>query len=121
MVEEIQKAGGEAQAFQADVAIREQVHGLVDAVIQKWGHVDIFVNNSALSGVAAPVELETEEQADRLFAVNYKGALWGVQAAAKVLPPGGSIVNISSVAATSALQVFQIPSCSSNQLYHLII
>ncbi len=105
MVEEIKKAGGKAHAFQADVSSRAEMHGLVDAVVLRWGHVDIFVNNSAISGRAIRVEDETEEQVDQLFSVNYKGTLWGIQAASRVLPPGGSIVNISSVGARWTLPV----------------
>ncbi len=105
MVEDIKKAGGDAHAFQGDVANRADVFALVDAAVQRWGHVDILVNNSALSGAPAALENESEEQIDRLFEVNYKGTLWGIQAAAKVIKPGGSIVNISSVAPRVALPV----------------
>ncbi len=98
VVNDIKKAGGDAHAFQADVSKRDDVYRLVDEAVKKWGRVDVFVNNSAVFGVA-PLEAETEEQVDFNFAVNYKGTLWGIQAASKVLQPGGSIINISSVVA----------------------
>ncbi len=78
---------------------------MVDAVIQKWGHVDIFVNNSGISGAVNLLENQIEKQVDRLVSVNYKGTLWGIQAAAKVLTSGGSIINISSITARTAMPV----------------
>jgi NAD(P)-dependent dehydrogenase (short-subunit alcohol dehydrogenase family) len=99
VVAEIIKSGGEAHAFQADISVRSQVFGLVDEVIKRWGHLDILVNNSAIVLPWKTLEDETEEQVDRLLEVNYKGTLWGIQAAAKVLKSGGSIINISSIAA----------------------
>jgi NAD(P)-dependent dehydrogenase (short-subunit alcohol dehydrogenase family) len=101
-VEEINKAGGEAHAFHADVAIRDQVFGLVDKVVKRWGKLDVLVNNSAFSGPRGELVAETEEEVDRVLAVNYKGALWGIQAASKLLQDGGSIINISSAAARLA-------------------
>jgi meso-butanediol dehydrogenase/(S,S)-butanediol dehydrogenase/diacetyl reductase len=109
VVEEIKKSNGEAHAFQADVSVRSQVFGLVDEVIKRWGQLDILINNS---GFAVPVTLEdeTEEQVDQVLAVNYKGTLWGIQAASKVLKSGGSIVNISSTLARLGIPV-QPKSC----------
>ncbi len=80
------------------------MHGLIDAAVERWGRVDILVNNSALIHDPTYLEKEQEEQIDRLFAVNYKGTLWGIQAAAKVLQPGGSIINISSIAPRTLVQ-----------------
>jgi 3-oxoacyl-[acyl-carrier protein] reductase len=46
VVDEINRAGGEASGFTADVADAEQVHGLVDAVVAHFGRLDILVNNA---------------------------------------------------------------------------
>jgi 3-oxoacyl-[acyl-carrier protein] reductase len=108
-VEVIKKSGGEAHAFQADVGVRSQVIGLVEAVVKRWGQLDILVNNSAIA-LLGNLEDETEERVDRLLAINYKGALWGIQAAAKLLKSGGSIINISSGAARVGLPVRTSPS-----------
>ncbi len=121
VVKQIKEAGGDAFAFQADVANREGVHGLIDAAVQRWGRVDILVNNSALIHDATYLEKEQEEQIDRLFAVNYKGTLWGIQAAAKVLQPGGSIINISSIAPRLVFPVrLQISATIVNIFFFLL-
>jgi 3-oxoacyl-[acyl-carrier protein] reductase len=108
VVEHIEKAGGEAFVFRADVAVQAEVEALVAAAVDKWGHLDVFVNNSAVSGSPAPIERETEAQVDLITAVNFKGTLWGIQAAAKVLQSGGSIINVSSRAATLSFPNFGV-------------
>jgi len=104
VVAEIEQSGGKAHAFQADVSVRAQVFDLVDQVIKRWGRLDVFVNNSGTFS-AAPLADVAEDEVDRLLGVNYKGTLWGIQAASKVLPAGGSIVNVSSVTARVTLPV----------------
>jgi NAD(P)-dependent dehydrogenase (short-subunit alcohol dehydrogenase family) len=117
VVEEIKKAGGEAHAFQADVGVRDQVFALVEAVVQRWGRLDILVNNSAV-GELKPLEEVTEDQLDQLLAVNFKGPLWGIQAAAKHLKSGGSIINVSTgavriaPAVCSAFVTPRLPLCN---------
>jgi NAD(P)-dependent dehydrogenase (short-subunit alcohol dehydrogenase family) len=100
VVTDIQQAGGEAFAFQADVGVRSDVLALVDATVKRWGQLDILVNNAAIAGQVSMIDDESTDNLDRVMAVNYKGTLWGIQAASKVLKPGGSIVNISSIAST---------------------
>jgi 3-oxoacyl-[acyl-carrier protein] reductase len=95
VVKEIKAAGGEAHAFQAD---EEQIFRLVEEVVRHWGHLDILVNNAATPGVASAVEDVTEDVLENVLATNFKGPLWGIQAASKVLKSGGSIINITSIA-----------------------
>ncbi len=117
VVNDIKKAGGDAHAFQADVSKRDDVYRLVDEAVQKWGRVDVFVNNSGVFG-ASPLEHETEEHIDSNFAINYKGTLWGIQAASKVLQPGGSIINLSSVLARITFPVSELlPSSATFSTY----
>ncbi len=119
-MQDIKRAGGDAHAFQADISKRDQVHGLVDAVISKWGQLNVFVNNAAtFFEDEAMLEDEREDQIDQLFAVNYKGTLWGIQAAAKVLPSGGSIINISSIAARNPSPVRSVHLISSRERQEL--
>ncbi len=116
VVNDIKKAGGDAQAFQADVSKRDDVYRLVDEAVKKWGRVDVFVNNSAIFG-ASPLEDATEEHIDSDFAINYKGTLWGIQAASKVLQPGGSIINMSSVLARITFPVSELLPSSTTLTY----
>jgi NAD(P)-dependent dehydrogenase (short-subunit alcohol dehydrogenase family) len=81
-----------------------QVFDLVDQVVKRWGRLDVFVNNSGIFSLA-PLADVAEDEVDRLLGVNYKGTLWGIQAASKVLQSGGAIVNVSSVTSRLALPV----------------
>ena len=61
-----------------------------------WGRIDILVNNAAV-GPAVPAVRERPEEFRRVLDVNLMGAYWMAQAAAQVMPPGSSIVNIASL------------------------
>ncbi len=95
----IHSFGGEALAFEMDVTVRAQIEEVVRQVLDKWGRVDILVNNAGIYEVL-PVEEITEEQWDRLLAVNLKGALLCCQAVIPVMKRQGSgrIINMASSA-----------------------
>lgn len=97
--------GGEATAFAADATEEEAVRRLVAAVVDHYGTLDILHNNVGASitlGDAPAAEL-TEAAFDRSFAVNLKSAWLTCKHALPVLRQGGgSIVNISSMAAWEA-------------------
>lgn len=69
-----------------------------DIISAKFGRLDVLVNN-AYSGVAASFETATPESLRDGMRVNAEGALLGMQAAARLMTAGGSIVNVSSIAA----------------------
>jgi len=98
----IQAFGGEALAFEMDVTVRAQIEEVVRQVLAKWGHLDILVNNAGIYEVL-PVEEITEEQWDRLLAVNLKGAFLCCQAVIPVMKRQGSgrIINMASSAGKS--------------------
>lgn len=90
--------GCRAMAWQADVADRQQVNGMVSAVKDRFGPISLLVNNAGVAGQAQFQDI-TDELWDRYFSVNLKGAFHTIQA---VLPDMlhekcGSIVNISSI------------------------
>jgi NAD(P)-dependent dehydrogenase (short-subunit alcohol dehydrogenase family) len=68
----------------------------VQAAVERFGHLDVLVNNAGL-GTAVPALRETPEQFRSVIDVNLMGAYWMAQAAARVMPPGSSIVNIASL------------------------
>jgi NAD(P)-dependent dehydrogenase (short-subunit alcohol dehydrogenase family) len=96
---EINALEGQGLAFRMDVTNKEQIHGVVRDVLDQWGAIDILVNNAGIYEVL-PVEEITEQQWDRMLAVNLKGAFLCCQA---VIPHmkrqgGGRIVSIASSA-----------------------
>jgi len=96
---EIQNAGGKALAIKCDISEKSEVLAMVDQTVSAFGRVDILVNNAA-TGVIKPFVRLTEEDWDRTFAVNVRGAFLCSQAVAKnmIKNGGGRIINISSVA-----------------------
>jgi NAD(P)-dependent dehydrogenase (short-subunit alcohol dehydrogenase family) len=98
----IKAEGGEASAAQADVTDEAAVRDLITAVLARYGTLDILHNNVGASitlGDATALEM-TEEAFDRSVAVNLKGTWLTCKHALPVLRQhGGSIVNISSMAA----------------------
>jgi 3-oxoacyl-[acyl-carrier protein] reductase len=100
VVGSIESLGGEAVAIQADMGRVSEIRGLFRDTIARFGHVDILVNNAA-TFVFHPFAETTEEEFDRVFAVNARGAFFAMQEAARVLPDRGRIINISTGGTTS--------------------
>jgi NAD(P)-dependent dehydrogenase (short-subunit alcohol dehydrogenase family) len=92
----VEKTGRRALAVATDVARPEDCQGLVDAAMAEFGRVDILVNNAGV-GTAVPATRETPEQFRAVIDVNLNGCYWMAQAAGRVMQPGSSIINISSV------------------------
>jgi NAD(P)-dependent dehydrogenase (short-subunit alcohol dehydrogenase family) len=92
----VEDAGRRAVAVKTDVADPEDCARLVDAAMTELGRVDVLVNNAGI-GTAVPATRETPEQFRSVIDVNLSGCYWMAQACARVMQPGSSIVNISSV------------------------
>src|SRR3954466_776884 len=73
---QIVATGGEAFAQRVDVAVRAEVEAAVQAAVDRWGGLDVLVNNAGvnLPGALYPV---TDETIDRTLAVNLKGVMYG--------------------------------------------
>ncbi|WP_261568263.1 SDR family NAD(P)-dependent oxidoreductase [Frankia gtarii] len=92
----VESAGRSALAVAADVADPASAERVVAAAMEAFGRVDVLVNNAGV-GTAVPALHETPEQFRSVLDVNLSGSYWMAQAAARVMRPGSSIVNISSV------------------------
>jgi 3-oxoacyl-[acyl-carrier protein] reductase len=102
VVDEIAKRGGSAIAVQANVAKKAEIERLFAETRKAFGKLDILVNNAGIYEFA-PLEEITEEHFHKHFDINVLGLLLTSQAALKHFgPEGGSIINISSGASTSA-------------------
>lgn len=94
--DEVRSRGRRALAVPTDVSIPQACADLVAAAVAEFGRVDILVNNAGM-GSAVPATRETPEQFRAVLDVNLAGAYWSAQACGRVMAPGSSIVNISSV------------------------
>ena len=80
-----------------DVSDQQAVDRLVADVAARHGHLDVMVNNAAIIDDSTPLTV-TEAELDRVHAVNFKGVVFGSQAAARVMitARSGSIINVTS-------------------------
>jgi 3-oxoacyl-[acyl-carrier protein] reductase len=102
VVSEIAGQGGRAVAVRANLADPADIRRLFSEAKRAFGKVDILVNNAGVYEFA-PIEEVTPEHFHKMFDLNVLGLILASQEAVKQFgPDGGSIINISSVAATSA-------------------
>jgi NAD(P)-dependent dehydrogenase (short-subunit alcohol dehydrogenase family) len=92
----VEDAGRRAITVRTDVADPASCQALVDAAMAEFGRVDVLVNNAGI-GTAVPATRETPEQFRSVIDVNLNGCYWMAQACGRVMQPGSSIINISSV------------------------
>lgn len=92
----VEQSGRRAITVATDVARQPDCQALVDATMEAFGRVDVLVNNAGV-GTAVPATRETAEQFEQVIDVNLNGCYWMAQACGRVMRPGSSIVNISSV------------------------
>lgn len=107
LVREIEALGRKAVAVQGDVAQRADVRRLFQAVEEKFGRLDILVNNAAIFFSAKFQDL-TEEQWDRIMDANLKSQFLCCQAAAPIMKRQGKgrIINLSSLGGILAWPAF---------------
>lgn len=98
LVREIERAGGTARAFVADLATADAPEALVRDVVASCGRLDVLVN-SAANMLRTPVGSVTAAQWDEIFSLNVRAPFLAAQAAAAVMREGGLIVNIADLAA----------------------
>jgi len=96
---ELTASGGKALAVATDVTDASQVKALVDAAVEKFGRIDVMINNAGLMP-NSPLDRLKIDDWDRMIDVNVKGVLYGIAAALPHMQrqKSGHIVNVSSVA-----------------------
>jgi glucose 1-dehydrogenase len=97
--EQVSKLGSQSIGVKADASRLADLQMLVDKAVSEFGRVDIMVNNAGVETRTSILET-TEDQYDRVMAINLKGAFFGTQIAAKQMIKqggGGRIINITSV------------------------
>lgn len=95
--DEVKKAGAtEVWTSVCDVTDESHVAATVSGTVQRYGHVDVIVNNAGLM-LFKPIEEQTIEDWRRIFNVDLFGAFFFIKHAFKQMKSGGAIVNVSSI------------------------
>jgi NADP-dependent 3-hydroxy acid dehydrogenase YdfG len=99
LADELTRRGGKALAVATDVTDSDQVKALVDTAVQKYGRINVMINNAGLMP-QSPLERLKIDEWDRMVDVNIKGVLYGIAAALPHMKQqkSGHIINVSSVA-----------------------
>ena len=96
---EMKSMGGDVITFTVDVLSKEKIFNAVNAVADKWGHIDILVNDAGICPWADFLEIP-EEDWDKVMGINLKGYFLMSQAVGRIMSKqkdGGSIIHMSSV------------------------
>jgi NAD(P)-dependent dehydrogenase (short-subunit alcohol dehydrogenase family) len=97
-IDDITEAGGKAQFWHLDVSKESEVESVFADVERTLGKINVLVNNAGISGANKPTHEISEEEWDKLMAVNVKGVFFCTK---HVIPrmkrTGGSIINLSSI------------------------
>ncbi|MEM9853257.1 MAG: SDR family oxidoreductase [Pseudomonadota bacterium] len=101
---EIEDAGGTARALACDVAQASQVQALIDTAVKEQGGLDLLVNNAGLIDPIARLEESDPDAWGHIVDVNLKGVYYGMRFGIPAMAGAGTVINISSGAATGALE-----------------
>ncbi len=106
LAREIQDAGGIAVAVECDVSQSHEVKALIDRAVSETGRVDVLVNNAALIEPIARIADSDDAAWAHVINVNVNGVYYGIRHAipAMIAQGAGTIINISSGAATGNLE-----------------
>ena len=98
VVAEIEEMGSEAIALQADVAQTDQVDALFSAVLERWGRIDVLVNNAGIARDTLLIRMKLEDW-QAVIDLNLTGVFLCTKAASKVMlkQRSGRIINVTSV------------------------
>lgn len=96
---EIEQAGGKVLAISTDISKHGDPERLVQTVLDKFGKIDVLVNNAGiLEEGLKPIDRFDDEALDRILETNLKGTMRVMRAASQKMEAGSSIINVSSVA-----------------------
>jgi NAD(P)-dependent dehydrogenase (short-subunit alcohol dehydrogenase family) len=102
---DVDAGGHNTLAVSCDIGDAGAVKALFDAVVAKWGRLDVLVNNAGVGAPAIPMEELTPEHWHAVVASNLTGAFFCTQQAFRIMkaqaPQGGRIINNGSVSATT--------------------
>ncbi|NIK70011.1 MULTISPECIES: SDR family oxidoreductase [unclassified Paenibacillus] len=118
VVQLIEQAGGEAAAIRGDIGKVSDVEGLFSETLERFGRVDILVNNGGIMDLA-PIASVTEEMFDRQFMINVKGTYFACQQAMKHMAGGGTIINFSTSVSGAMLPTYSVYAATKGAVEQL--
>jgi NAD(P)-dependent dehydrogenase (short-subunit alcohol dehydrogenase family) len=103
LVRALEACGVRSAAFQADLADSTQVDGLINAVVSRFGRLDILVNSAGITVTGTVDDPDNDLDAfDRQYAINFLGVVAAIRCAVKLMDEGGRIITIGCGLATRA-------------------
>ena len=117
----IAAAGGNGWFYAAEATNRDEIEGLLEAVVRRSGRVDIVVNGAGINSPTPFLDI-TEEEFDRIVRVNLKGVFFGCQVFGRHLIEaghGGSIINIGSMSGLIPLSRVFTYSATKSAVHNL--
>lgn len=96
--EQVEASGRAALVVPGDVVDPAACQAVVDAAMARFGRVDVLLNNAGVPS-AAPATREAPDAFRHVIDVNLNGSYWMAQACGRVMQPGSSIINVSSILA----------------------
>ena len=112
---QVKDTGAEVETFEADVSVTEQVEAFFARTVERFGRLDICVNNAGIGNPPGPLVQMTDEGFDRTVAVNLRGVFLCMRAAGRQMllqGDGGRIISVASQAGKTGF-AFLSPYCAT--------
>jgi NAD(P)-dependent dehydrogenase (short-subunit alcohol dehydrogenase family) len=100
LANELRALGAEVEFVRADVRFENEVQNLIDRTLERFGHLDVAVNNAGTEGELGPIVEQTPAAFENTFSTNVLGTILSLKHEMRVMLPqgSGSIINLSSIA-----------------------
>ncbi|MBU8878737.1 SDR family oxidoreductase [Bacillus sp. FJAT-29790] len=99
-VKQLQEKGYQANGIEIDLSISENIQEIISQITHEFGKINVLVNNAGIN-IVKPFAQVTSSDWDKVMDINLKASFFMIQQVSPHMTEGGSIVNISSVAANS--------------------
>jgi NAD(P)-dependent dehydrogenase (short-subunit alcohol dehydrogenase family) len=117
-VELVDVLGTAASFVHTDVSDADNVQAAIEHAQQQFGALEVMVNNAGISGSSRRLMQDDLRDFDRVMAVDLFGVMVGTQQAARAMDPGGSIINVTSIAGISPGPGFNVYRAAKAAVIH---